>query len=72
MQRGSVGAKAESKTFKNRHGGKYDRKPFSLTIPILSRKAQIKEMTYIFLLSSATLSNPELRARKVEGMIIRM
>lgn len=38
--------KRNQSLFKNRHGGAYDRKPVSTTIPILSRKAQIKEMLF--------------------------
>lgn len=40
--------KRNQSLFKNRYGGDYDRKPFSITIPILSRKAQIKEMLFFF------------------------
>lgn len=50
-----LGATGESKSFKNRHGGEYDRKSFRMIIPIPGRKGQIIEKkSYHFSLSSGT------------------
>lgn len=50
-----LGAMGESKSFKNRHGGEYDRKSFRMIIPIPGRKGQIIEKkSYHFSLSSGT------------------